>query len=579
MDITTEFSGGPGGQLQPWVSIGATISYSGCVLVPSNVPGGDTGSGTINTSALYINGILFSPYQLPVASVTTLGGVKVDGQSITIANGVISASAGGAAGISVGAAPPATPSQGALWWDSVGGQLYVYYNDGDSSQWVTVVNQGFGGTYLPLAGGQLTGALAINMIAGQARSYFGQTSGFNRWELQLGDTTAESGSSAGSNLNLISYSDTGVKQTILNINRATGTTTFDAPLVLAADPITPFQAATKEYVDNKSVISLNRIINGDMSIDQRNNGASGTAINVYTVDRWQFNAAQTGKGTWGQTASGTALTQFYYSLAFTSSSAYALLASDFFTFVQKIEANMINDFAWGTTQAQPATLSFWAFSSLSGTFGGSIRNFANTRSYPFSYALVANTWTKVVIPIPGDTSGTWVMTGSAGALVLGFDLGSGATFRGPAGAWITGNYSGATGTVAVVSTNAANFYITGVKLEIGNQATAFQRKTYQENLANCQRYYQTLGGGPSNTFGIQGYSSVASGIFSSTVGYNLMRAAPTATPIGSFTSTNAGTVNLYAGLQTMLLQVNPPAIGGFAYYNTGTAIIALSAEL
>ena len=58
-----------------------------------------------------------------------------------------------------------------------------------------------------------------------------------------------------------------------------------------------------------------------------------------------------------------------------------------------------------------------------------------------------------------------------------------------------------------------------------------------------------------------------------------MRATPTAGIVGTFTNTNAGTVNMYPGQQTLLLQANPPAAGGFAYYNNASSFISLSAEL
>lgn len=65
-------------------------------------------------------------------------------------------------GVTISAAPPSSPSAGQMWWDSVGGQLYVYYNDGTSSQWVVANNQGAAlANYLPLLGGTLTGALIL----------------------------------------------------------------------------------------------------------------------------------------------------------------------------------------------------------------------------------------------------------------------------------------------------------------------------------------------------------------------------------------------------------------------------------
>lgn len=89
-----------------------------------------------------------APYVLPTASTTVLGGVKVDGSTITISGGTIS---GASASITIGDTAPSSPSVGALWYDSKGGQLYVWYNDGNSSQWVPTTNQ-MGGGYMPLQG-------------------------------------------------------------------------------------------------------------------------------------------------------------------------------------------------------------------------------------------------------------------------------------------------------------------------------------------------------------------------------------------------------------------------------------------
>ena len=233
----------------------------------------------------------------------------------------------------------------------------------------------------------------------------------------------------------------------------------------------------------------NRLINGDMRIDQRNNGASGTATGVYTVDRWVYSATQASKGAWGRGSSSAP--GFPYHLLFTSSSAYTPIATDYFFFQQSIEADMVSDFAWGTAGAQPVTLSFWATSTLTGTFGGAVKNYAGTRSYPFTFSIpAANTWTKIVITIPGDTAGTWVMSGAGGAIALCFDLGAGTNFRGPANAWAAGNFIGANGAVSVVATNGAVFYVTGVKLEIGSVATPFNRQSMAKSMADCQRYYQ-----------------------------------------------------------------------------------------
>ena len=253
--------------------------------------------------------------------------------------------------------------------------------------------------------------------------------------------------------------------------------------------------ASVAYVDAKPVaIGDNRIINGDMRIDQRNNGASGTAIS-YTVDRWNYVATQPGKMTWQQIASGSV--GFPYALSFTIGTAYALLAGDTFLVNQPIEADAISDLAWGTANAQPVTLSFWVASSLTGTFSGAISNYGNsgvsTRSYPFTFSIpTANTWARIVITVPGDKTGTgWLMSGNGVGAYLRFDLGSGATWRAPANVWGAGNIVGANGAVSLVATQGAVYQLTGVKLEIGSVATPFNRQSLAKSMADCQRYYQT----------------------------------------------------------------------------------------
>ena len=235
----------------------------------------------------------------------------------------------------------------------------------------------------------------------------------------------------------------------------------------------------------------NRIINGDMRIDQRNAGASVTANDgVFPVDRFKFSMTQSSKGTGQQST--TVPTGFINSLLFTSSSAYSVLSSDQFAIAQNIEGLNVSDLGWGAAGAQSVTLSFWVRSSLTGTFGGALQNSAANRSYPFSYTIsAANTWEQKTITIAGDTSGTWLTTNGIG-IRLFISLGMGSTFSGTAGAWAGSNLQSATGAVSVVGTNGATFYITGVQLEAGTVAEQFERLDYGRQLIQCQRYYQEL---------------------------------------------------------------------------------------
>jgi hypothetical protein len=241
----------------------------------------------------------------------------------------------------------------------------------------------------------------------------------------------------------------------------------------------------------------NRIINGDMRIDQRNAGASvtPTVSATYTLDRWNARLSVASKFSVQQNAgSVTPPAGFVNYLGCTSLSAYTVGSSETFTIQQIIEGLNCSDLAWGTANAKTVTLSFQVYSSLTGTFGGTIQNSASNRSYPFSYTVsAANTWEQKSITIAGDTTGTWLTTNGIGIRIQ-FSLGTGSSISGTAGAWSGSNLFSATGATSVVGTNGATFYITGVQLEVGSVATPFERRPYGTELALCQRYcYQAIG--------------------------------------------------------------------------------------
>jgi hypothetical protein len=333
---------------------------------------------------------------------------------------------------------------------------------------------------------------------------------------------------------------------------ATVTTTINSGVVAttqtAGDNST--KVATTAYVNAVTGTSgitgfKNRIINGAMVIDQRNAGASGTTANAYTVDRWQYIANISAKGTYQQNAgSVTPPAGFSNYLGFTSSSAYSVATSDTFAFSQNIEGFNFADMAWGTASAATVTLSFWVYSSLTGTFGGALKNSASSRSYPFTYTISsASTWEQKTVTIAGDTSGTWIgATNGIGVSVL-FGLGVGSTYSGTAGAWAGTQYLSATGATSVVGTNGATFYITGVQLEKSSIATSFDYRSYGTELNLCQRYFEKIQ--PDSA-----YQMLASGFVTATTNgafcllYNKKRTSP------SFTFTAGSTFAINNGADT-----------------------------
>jgi len=271
-------------------------------------------------------------------------------------------------------------------------------------------------------------------------------------------------------------------------------------VISGSNPSITFSDSTTQNTSPFSTSTFgfkNRIINGGMTIDQRNAGANVTVSSstvTYTLDRYFAYATQASKFT-VQQLSASPPVGFTNYLGVTSSSAYSIGIGDFFFLSQRIEGSNVSDLAWGTANAKTITVSFQVYSSLTGTFGGALRNSSATRSYPFTYTIsTANTWTTITITIAGDTTGTWLTTNGIG-IDIDFSLGTGTSYSATSGTWATGNYLSATGAVSVVGTSGATWYVTGVQLEVGTQATSFDYRDYGSELILCQRYYQKITNG------------------------------------------------------------------------------------
>ena len=285
----------------------------------------------------------------------------------------------------------------------------------------------------------------------------------------------------------------------------------------------------------------NRIINGDMRIDQRNAGASVTPASLaYTIDRWRAIMSATSARFSVQQNAGsvTPPTGFTNYLGVTSLSAHSLASGDQYGIQQWIEGFNIADLGWGTASAKPITLSFWVRSSLTGTFGGSLGNSGGGRSYPFTFTInSANTWEYETITIDGDTSGTWLTDSNRGISVV-FGLGVGSTLSGTAGSWSGSDFRSATGAVSVVGTNGATFYVTGVQLEVGSTATAFDYRPVGTELVLCQRYFQKIAGNTSSGYenfaNAVAYSSGSSAFRFQIYLPVVMRTAPSFAQVGNF---------------------------------------------
>lgn len=238
----------------------------------------------------------------------------------------------------------------------------------------------------------------------------------------------------------------------------------------------------------------NRIINGAQVINQRYGTALQTAITGFVTDRFQVLNASA--GTVNTQTVTNAPAGFTYSTQLTVGTADAAVGStDSVIYYQTLEGYSIADFNWAGANAKSITLSFWVYSSLIGTYSGSIVDGGGSVSYPFNYTIsAANTWTQITQTITGPVSGTFGKVNDVG-FYLEFSLMTGSSYQGTPNAWAAGNFRGTASQVNWMATSGNTWLITGVQIEVGTVATSFDYRPYGTEFALCQRYYSVITNG------------------------------------------------------------------------------------
>ena len=235
-------------------------------------------------------------------------------------------------------------------------------------------------------------------------------------------------------------------------------------------------------------------VNGAFTVSQKNVDAAKTGINGSSrwIDLIQHYSSSGGTFTCQRVTD--APTGYKYSAKYTVTTANSSLAAgDEDMFIHRIEGQDLAHLSWGSSSAKTITLSFWVKSSLTGDFSVTIQG-GGGRCYVTAYTIsTADTWTKVTKTISGETSGTWVITNASGLAII-WDLGAGSTYEiSSADTWVSvANDYRKAGTVRFSGTNAATWQITGIQFEVGSVDTPFEHRSYADELARCQRYYQVV---------------------------------------------------------------------------------------
>jgi len=296
------------------------------------------------------------------------------------------------------------------------------------------------------------------------------------------------------------------------------------------------EAVTVPKVTDQVLTNRNLIINGAMTVDQRNSGSAVAAPhNTYTLDR--LNVYQSGDAAYSvQQVSDVVPDGFTNSakIACTTADTNGFGATDYYMLTYNFEYNQIRSLEFGTSSAKQVTLSFYVRSNLTGTFSGALESGDGGRHYVFEYTInSANTFERKSITIPGDTSGTWTGTYNARGMKIRLALALGADYDGTAGTWGTDESYGSTNQTNFVSSTSNVFYISGLQFEEGDTATPFEHEDYATTLRKCKRYYELL----DTTVYPTNYSTVSLGNFFWT---EQKRVEPTLS-----VDSNSGGFNLY----------------------------------
>jgi hypothetical protein len=267
----------------------------------------------------------------------------------------------------------------------------------------------------------------------------------------------------------------------------------------------------------------NLVMNGDFRIAQRGTSFSPLTTGSYPADRWnwQLNAFS---GAVDSTISTGTPTGFGNSLKLDCTTANTSVAANNFVLLRTHwEGQDIQHLAYGTSAAKSVTISFWVFSTKTGTFNVSLYNADTSHSYIVDETVdTASTWEKKTITITGDTANAFNNDANR-SLSLYFAFSAGTDYQGTSDSWISGFKIASSNIDNFFDSTANEIYITGVQMEVGSVATDFEVRPIAEEQSLCNRYYQIY---------IEGFQGIATGaMYNSTtvlgvINFEEMRVAP-----------------------------------------------------
>ena len=297
-------------------------------------------------------------------------------------------------------------------------------------------------------------------------------------------------------------------------------------------------ASQEQYVGAR-----NLIINGNAAVAQRGNSFPSAANNTYVVDRFRVNRNGMDNLVYDLSQSSTSPDGFANSIKLDVTTAETSSADgEYLKIDTTIEAQNVQQLKYGTSSAEQITMSFWVRSSTTGTYAIEMYTEDPDKQITNTYTVdSANTFEYKTVTFVGDTGGSINNDNGQGFLISWF-LSVPSNYKtGDSTSWRTYNADGrGYGQTADVASTTGDFYITGVQLEVGTNASDFEYESFAATLQKCQRYYQqsyALGtvAGTATTVGKESIQASGSVLSTTTRFTTEMRATPTVTCFGPTT--------------------------------------------
>jgi len=299
--------------------------------------------------------------------------------------------------------------------------------------------------------------------------------------------------------------------------------------------------------DSGALSNRNLIINGEMKVAQRGTSFSTSTSSVYTLDRFQSAVGSSFNFDLTLTQSTDSPTGFSNSLKITPDSTQTPSGGQNGAIRYNIEAQDLQSLGYGSSDAKKMTLSFYVKSNKTGTYSVQLIGYDGQNSCVAAYTIDAsNTWERKTVTIDADTSNAFDNNNTLGVLIA-WHLACGPDdIVSPSTSWGVGStgFRAATGQVNFMDATANEWYLTGVQLELGTEATPFEHRTFADELQRCSRYFQAINYANGAIISIGANYSAAAAAVPMHYTNGEMRSTPTITMPA--TGQTSGTVSLLA---------------------------------